>query len=191
MAGLFHGEDHPDLPPAKEMHSDRDIAGENFTGRFARTNSSSPTTYRAGPRSLGAAGRPLHTVLLSEIVGQNIGATPANFSRVLRPHSLTPVSVTTCLSDEQVEQSISVSLAVCVNCAVIEDLVKLSTQLVHRGQHIFIPLHPADVVGPRSSLHGEVRFLTLEVGEDPVGRARFPFRDALENTALMDWPAAR
>src|SRR5262249_4461877 len=82
------------------------------------------------------------------------------------------------------------SLAVWIDRAIVEDFVEPGAQLVHGGQHIFIPLHPADIVGPRSSLHGEVRFLTLEVGDDPIGRARLPFRDTLENAALMDWPAA-
>ena len=89
-----------------------------------------------------------------------------DFLGVVGPGTLPPVPKTTGFQQQHMQQRILVGLGAgcCGVCGDrwIKQRMELSTELIHRAQHIGVALDPAQVVGPGRTLHAEAGIVSTQ-----------------------------
>src|SRR6266436_917644 len=90
--------------------------------------------------------------ILLKVMRKDFRATSADLAGVIGPPSLTPITIATCLRREQMEQRVAIRTAALVHWTIIELLVELRAELVHRVENIFVAFHPAQVIRPGTAL---------------------------------------
>ena len=125
---------------------------------------------RAAALALDSLNTPLllhsGTPLRSEVMLEDGFDPTAQFFSVIRPHALSPITITTGLGTEQMKQRIAISRVAGRNAGFQDFLIKVRAGPFHWPKHRFIASHPGITVRPTAAFHVEAFVILAQLLDD-------------------------